>query len=132
MYERAYHPKDLDAPAKFAPTLKMRKGNAQYRRGQQYIRMVEVPRIEYLHQSKELIHLLSVFLSLLKRITKESSTLRGVYGGLFIPAHPRPMIREGTLLQPRKDQDPLSSQSSQLIFVVFENKHVEPKYDTYH
>ena len=33
MYERAYHPKDLDAPAKFAPTLKMRKGNARYRRG---------------------------------------------------------------------------------------------------
>ena len=36
MYERAYHPKDLDAPAKFAPTLKMRKGNARYRRGYQY------------------------------------------------------------------------------------------------
>ena len=33
MYERAYHPKDLDAPVKFAPTLKMRKGNARYRRG---------------------------------------------------------------------------------------------------
>ena len=33
MYERAYHPKDLDAPVKFAPILKMRKGNARYRRG---------------------------------------------------------------------------------------------------
>ena len=33
MYERAYHPKDLYAPAKFATTLKMRKGNARYRRG---------------------------------------------------------------------------------------------------
>ena len=33
MYERAYHPKDLDTPAKFAPTPKMRKGNARYRRG---------------------------------------------------------------------------------------------------
>ena len=33
MYDRAYHPKDLDAPAKFAPTLEMRKGNARYRRG---------------------------------------------------------------------------------------------------
>ena len=33
MYDRAYHAKDLDAPAKFAPTLKMRKGNARYRRG---------------------------------------------------------------------------------------------------
>ena len=31
--DRAYHAKDLDAPAKFAPTLKMRKGNARYRRG---------------------------------------------------------------------------------------------------
>ena len=33
MYDRAYHAKDLDAPAKFAPTLEMRKGNARYRRG---------------------------------------------------------------------------------------------------
>ena len=33
MYDRAYHAKDLDAPAKFAATLKMRKGNARYRRG---------------------------------------------------------------------------------------------------
>ena len=33
MYDRAYHAKGLDAPAKFAPTLKMRKGNARYRRG---------------------------------------------------------------------------------------------------
>ena len=33
MYERVYHPKDFDAPVKFAPTLKMRKGNARYRRG---------------------------------------------------------------------------------------------------
>ena len=31
--DRTYHTKDLDAPAKFAPTLKMRKGNARYRRG---------------------------------------------------------------------------------------------------
>jgi len=31
--DRAYHAKGLDAPAKFAPTLKMRKGNARYRRG---------------------------------------------------------------------------------------------------
>ena len=28
--DRAYHAKGLDAPAKFAPTLKMRKGNARY------------------------------------------------------------------------------------------------------
>ena len=30
--DRAYHAKGLDAPAKFQPTLKMRKGNAQYRK----------------------------------------------------------------------------------------------------
>ena len=42
-------------------------------------------------------------LNLVRRFTKESSTLRGVCGGLVILAHPRPMIREGTLLQPRKD-----------------------------
>ena len=38
-----------------------------------------------------------------KEINKETSTLRGVFGGLVILAHPRPIIREGTLLQPRKD-----------------------------
>ena len=31
--DRAYHAKDLDAPAKFSPTLNVRKGNARYRRG---------------------------------------------------------------------------------------------------
>ena len=31
--DRAYHSKDLDAPAKFTSTIKMRKGNARYRRG---------------------------------------------------------------------------------------------------
>ena len=35
MDDRAYHANDLDAPAKFAPTLEMRKGNARYRRGSQ-------------------------------------------------------------------------------------------------
>ena len=33
VYDIAYHSKYLDAPAKFAPNLKMRKGNAWYRRG---------------------------------------------------------------------------------------------------
>ena len=33
MCERAYHSRGLDAPAKFAPTLNVRKGNARYRRG---------------------------------------------------------------------------------------------------
>ena len=31
--DRAYHAKGLDAPAEFAPTLNVRKGNARYRRG---------------------------------------------------------------------------------------------------
>ena len=31
--DRAYSAKGLDAPAKYAPTLNMRKGNARYRRG---------------------------------------------------------------------------------------------------
>ena len=33
MCDRAYRITSLDAPAKFAPTLKVRKGNARYRRG---------------------------------------------------------------------------------------------------
>ena len=31
--DRAYRAKGLDAPAKYAPTLEVRKGNARYRRG---------------------------------------------------------------------------------------------------
>ena len=31
--DRAYHAKGLDAPAKYALTLEVRKGNARYRRG---------------------------------------------------------------------------------------------------
>ena len=31
--DRAYHAKGLDTPAKYAPTLEVRKGNARYRRG---------------------------------------------------------------------------------------------------
>ena len=31
--DRAYHAKGLDAPVKYAPTLKARKGNARHRRG---------------------------------------------------------------------------------------------------
>src|ERR1041385_6825599 len=33
--DKAYHAMGLEAPAKFAPTLKMRNGNAGYRRGLQ-------------------------------------------------------------------------------------------------
>ena len=31
--DRTYHAKGFDAPAKYAPTLEVRKGNARYRRG---------------------------------------------------------------------------------------------------
>ena len=31
--DRVYHAKGLDAPAKYAPTLEVRKGNSRYRRG---------------------------------------------------------------------------------------------------
>ena len=31
--DRAYHAKGLDAPAKYAPALELRKGSSQYRRG---------------------------------------------------------------------------------------------------
>ena len=31
--DRAYRAKDLDAPAKYAPTLEVRKGNARHQRG---------------------------------------------------------------------------------------------------
>ena len=33
MCDRVYHITGFDAPAKFAPTLKVRKGNARYQRG---------------------------------------------------------------------------------------------------
>ena len=46
-----------------------------------------------------------------QEIHKETSTLRGVYGGLVILAHPRPMVREGTLYIPTPPEvsDPSSS-----------------------
>ena len=96
--------------------------------------MVEVPTIEYSDQSEELMYLLSVTLYLIKRFTKRRLPQGGVYGGLVILAQPGPMVREGTLYitTPPEVSDPSSSQSSQLISVVFKNKHVEPKYDTYH
>ena len=52
----------------------------------------------------------------------------------LIIVHPRPIVRKGTLYitTPPKVSDPFSIQSSELIFVDFENKPVEPKYDTYH
>ena len=36
-------------------------------------KLVEVPRIEYSHQSKELIHLLSITLNLVRRFTKSQA-----------------------------------------------------------
>ena len=35
MYDRAYHVIGLDAPTEFAPTINVRKGNAEYLRGLQ-------------------------------------------------------------------------------------------------
>ena len=73
--------------------------------------MVEVPTIEYSHLSKELIHLLSVTLYLVRRFIKRQVLLGGVYGGLAILAHPRLMVREGTLYIPTPPEvsDPSSS-----------------------
>ena len=39
MCDRVYHITGLDAPAKFAPTLEVRKGNVRYRRGLQIVEM---------------------------------------------------------------------------------------------
>src|SRR3954464_4836966 len=49
---------------------------------------------------KEIMHLLSVTLSLVKRFTKTQVPRGGVYGGLVILAHPWPMVHEGTLYIP--------------------------------
>src|ERR1041384_3485665 len=46
---------------------------------------------------KELMHLLSVTLSLVRIFTKRQVPRGGVYGGLVILAHPRPMVCDGTL-----------------------------------
>ena len=46
--DRAYHAKGLDALAKFAPTLEVRKGNARYQKASK-IWVVEVSTIEYSH-----------------------------------------------------------------------------------
>src|SRR3954468_5566768 len=75
------------------------------------------------------MHLLSVTLYLIRRFTKRRVPQGGVYGGLVILAHPRPMVREGSLYipTPLEVSDSSSSYSSQLIFVVFENKHGFPK-----
>ena len=53
----------LDAPVKFAPTLKVRKGNARYRRGQQQWKGKSAynPWTHIIH--KELIYLLQKFIS---------------------------------------------------------------------
>src|SRR4051812_25191556 len=75
------------------------------------------------------MHLLSVTLYIIGRFTKRRVPRGGVYGGLVILAHPRPMVREVTLYipTPQEVSDPSSSSSSKLIFVVFENKHGLPK-----
>ena len=47
--DRAYHDKGLDAPAKYAPTLKVRKGNEWYQRGYKKYRWLVVSTFEYSH-----------------------------------------------------------------------------------
>ena len=47
--DRAYYAKGLDAPAKYAPPLEVRKGNARYWRGYKKYRWVEVSTFEYSH-----------------------------------------------------------------------------------
>ena len=90
MYDRVYHAKDLDAPAKFGPTPMRRAMHSteeasKYKDGgsanNRILTLVKGthPLIIGNSQSSQEIH-------------KEPSTLRGVYGGLFILAHPRPMI----------------------------------------
>ena len=81
--DRAYHAKDLDAPAKFAPNIKVRKGNARYRRGYQNMDGGSANN-RILTLVKGLIHLLSVNLYLIKRFTKRQVPRGGVYGGLVI------------------------------------------------
>ena len=53
----------LDAPTKFAPTLKVRKGNARYRRGWQWRKGKSAYNPWTQHYSKELIYLLQKFRS---------------------------------------------------------------------
>src|SRR3954467_14322618 len=75
------------------------------------------------------MHLLLVTLYLTRGFTKRQVPRVGVYGGLVILAHPRPMVHEGTLYIPTPPEvsDPSSSYISQLIFLVFKNKHRLPK-----
>ena len=95
--DRAYRAKGLDAPAKYAPTLEVRKGMHGAEEARK-IWLVEVSTIEYSHYSEELMHLLSVTLNLIRRFTKRQVPRGGVYGGLVILAHPQLMVRESTLI----------------------------------
>src|ERR1043165_2980809 len=69
--------------------------------------VVEVSTFEYSHYSKELMHLLSVTLNLIRRFTKRQVPRGGVYGGLVILAHCK--ARYAVLLQirtfPSKTED---------------------------
>ena len=63
-----------------------------------------------------------------QEIHKETSTLRGVYGGLVILAHPRPMITRGySFIILQRLVILLVTRVLDYFFVVFENKHIEPK-----
>ena len=73
--------------------------------------MVEVQKIEHSHYSNELIRLLLVTLYLIRRLTKRQVPRGGVYEGFFILAHPRIMVRGGTLYitTPPEVSDPSST-----------------------
>ena len=90
----------LDAPAKFAPTLKVRKGNARYRRGQQRWKGESAYNPWTQHQSKELIYLLQKFRSHQKP-KHYAHAPRGIYWQEKTITRPRPplirMHKPGTL-----------------------------------
>ena len=101
MYDRAYLAKDLDAPVKFAPTPMRRAMHGTEEASKIWIGGSSNNRILTLVKGTHSLIIRNCQSS--QEIHKEPSNLRGVYGGLVILAHPHPMIREGTLLQPCKD-----------------------------
>src|ERR1041385_7590876 len=94
MYDRVYHAKDFDAPTKFAPTLEMKRGMHGTEEASKNMAGGSAKnRILALVKGT---HPLIIDNSLSNQeIHKDTNTLRGVYGGLVILAHPWPMISWG-------------------------------------
>ena len=119
MYDRAYHAKDLGAPAMFAPSLEVRKGNAWYRRGQQNMDGGSANnRILALVKGT---HSLIIGNSLSSQeIHKETSSPRRSAWGLGYPCASSTHDNVTVLFSNSANiSDPFSSQSSQLIFCNF-------------